>query len=552
MTERHIRLLKWSLLGWTYGLGVIQCLVGPTGENFACVGLVVISATVIVFSIVRLPIVRAFPFSVLQIMMFWFSSQGLALGATLLDGNPLVENLLVPTEVFSLTTLMTLTLLVAHWSYRKFGQGARGFVSQKINSQLGLYKVPSKSQIFVIAMVGLVGMAATRLAGGDAEQGGGFVAKVLQGLMVFAFAPFASPLLDAMKRRPQRLLMRDLIPPGIYLPFLVAICLAANTRSPMILAMATLPLATGVLLATGALRVGFVRPTGWVAAAAIVLVAFIPLSNLMLGMQLARTGRGALTGSEMVSKSLNLASQSELIRDQMDQIDVARARFGWDEFYVNNPLMGRFMTTKFHDLGLHFSQGYGEIERDKLAWFLGIRLVAIWPAPVVNLLPFDFKKSALSIVSTGDYMYSLATPSGLGGFKTGSLIASGFALWSWLYFPIVGVTASAIFLLSDSLALTPKRFSEMAGRTRTLVMPVAFVGLLGIFGLANTFQGEGYDLLVNFLGRGHWQLILLYAGLMFLLKPFDLRQPSRLASESSVRRKGIRRLPPRPSNILSP
>jgi len=515
MTPKQTSVLRRILLALLGVFGLLQWVIFSDQAIFWPVSIVLATGSVVIMTMVRANVLRNYPISTIQVIGFWIASQGLALGATLVEGNPLVTNLKQPVWTFGASGLMAISLVLAHRFYRtSLPQRLRSGVTKRICMPLGVFRPPAPAQLWMIGLFGLLCLAAARVAGGGSPNlggeggGGGALYKLVHGLSVFSAAPFIIPFISAIRREDRRLVFKEFIPLIFFFVFIAVIGVAANTRlvvlAPIIVAVFT----ALFLVASGQLPLRAFKSRVWIAGGIVAIFLFGTATDFALAMQKARERRTTLSPAQMLALSAEIYSSPEMMEQFRTGALMGRHATLWDESYTSSLFVNRFITTKYHDLGLDLDARFNATDRDALGGFNKARIVAIFPAPLVNALPFGLRKSSLAMVSNGDFMFFLATGSGLGTFRTGSMVAQTFAMWQWLAYPIIAITAIFVFALSDSLV----RRVTVNSSDLLIVSPVV---LVNAFMFYNLFQGEGYDALLNFLFRGFWQTTLLYALLIW-------------------------------------
>jgi hypothetical protein len=526
MTESQAKKCRMGLVALVIVLAIAQVILHPSASNLISVLIVFAFSIVVIFSMVRANIFKNYPISSLQILVFWLATELLAIVGTLFDGMALVDRLDHPEKTFLLISITGVALIVAHWIYRGSAfQLFRRTLTVRFVGKIGIFRTPTGLQLWMIAGVGMVAMFLIRIAAhGQSDEGapgGGALAKFLQGLIVFAYVPYVIPFLAGMQRSPQRLVLKDFFMPGIWFLLTAGVSIAANMRGAMVLPIITIIFVVILLIVTGQLSLSAIDFKVWIIGGIVGLLVMTSLADLALAMQAARSQRGKLSPEQMVQLSLSIYADRDLLSKFKEGEEAERHLAVWDEVYVNNPFLARFLTTKYDDLCLGLEEKFDPVSRDKLREFNWVRIMSIYPAPLVNLLPLGYHKSGLGIVSCGDFMFFLTTGSGLGGFRTGSFIAEGLGMWGMWFFPILAIIAILVFILSDSLILTPQMQTRLRPGMGLLTVP--FVAMLNIYPFCNMFQTEGIDAFLNFLLRGYWQIILLYALLAFVTKPFAAR-----------------------------
>ena len=123
----------------------------------------------------------------------------------------------------------------------------------------------------------------------------------------------------------------------------------------------------------------------------------------------------------------------------------------WNENYVSNIFMSRFVATKFIDNTLAIAGKYRPVDVDELRRMTIAKVVATLPEPLYNQFSVGYPKSYIMSYSMGDLMYYLSTGRLISGFKAGSLIGHGVATIGY-FFPLFIIGFSfPMFVFFDSL-----------------------------------------------------------------------------------------------------
>jgi len=193
------------------------------------------------------------------------------------------------------------------------------------------------------------------------------------------------------------------------------------------------------------------RRVGQVAGAfALLGVLAIPAGQLATAMVVARDARGQATGAEMVAKTFRYAMDPQALAAERE-FAARQVQARYDEHYFVNPLIGRFVETKFHDNAFFFAVTLTAADRDALANTTVRWLWAILPQPALDALGVGIDKGDLWF-SMGDYLAHLAQGGPLGGFRTGSALAQGLALMGVGFFVLYAALCLLMYTLLDLLA----------------------------------------------------------------------------------------------------
>jgi hypothetical protein len=358
----------------------------------------------------------------------------------------------------------------------------------------GLYRTPDAGVLWVMGVMGLVSFSLY----GDK----GVVGKISDAFQFLTWAPFLIPLYwhelgDSYcnaKRTAPFLIMYALI-----------ICLlgvAVNARGIMFLGVVTIGLSYLLLSLRSRAPVTVNRGT-LLKLGALIAVGFAlagPMSDLATAMAIARAHRGKVSTLEMMESTFD-AWRSPYLIARYRAMDKAALTTAYDETYIANPVIARFVETKFHDNALHFA-GLLSTE-DSKARLRHVTVASLWavlPSPILKALRVPPDKDQLNF-SMGDYILYLSRGLPLGGRKAGSVFAEGITLAGPLFPFVYAGLCLAIFMLMSLLTVKP--ISAIASMSALARMQA--------WGLFNDgIVGESIASLFTFIARQCFQMMLVY------------------------------------------
>jgi hypothetical protein len=177
------------------------------------------------------------------------------------------------------------------------------------------------------------------------------------------------------------------------------------------------------------------------------------MSDLATSMVIARAGRGKVSTMAMINTTLHVWRQpGRIAAFRVEQAAASRYRV-YDEHYIENPLLGRLVETKFYDTAFHFSQTL--TSQSAKARLRRISIDFIWaslPRPVLQFLGIGVDKDNLNF-SMGDYLAYLSRGVPLGGRITGNLFAQGIPLFGPLFPFLYAFICLALYALMDLLTI---------------------------------------------------------------------------------------------------
>jgi hypothetical protein len=494
MTVR--RTIMCLLIGATLLAVPAQFLIDPTVENVACACIVAASSLSVLLYIAWSRALEVQPLSTFAVLGLCTTTQ---LGAVLVQTvawTAVSKSLYSPLYTFATLALYQGIALLTHAAYCFFSASrpARPGFFRGILGWAGVYRIPSCGTLWLMGCVGLVSFFFSR------QEGNLF--KFVMAFNFLAWTPFLIPFYVREIGAKYCNAKRNRWYLGAYILVVGMLGMALNARGIMFVGILTVGLlyllagmrSQAVVTGRSLVRIG--------ALAAVLLVLSGPLSDLTTSMAIARQWRGKVSAVEMIKTTYSILRRPALIKAVKAEA-AARARYSaYDEHYIENPVLGRFVTTKYHDNMLHFaglidSADAKSILRDITVKFLWSAL----PGPALDFFGVGGAKDVLN-ASMGDYLAYLGRGTRLGAHIVGSIFAHGIALFGPLFPFIYAAICFVLFGLMDLLTIR-----SAAG--------VASVSALGMLEIWNYFAGGlSYDALsgpFEFIIRNFWQTAFIYA-----------------------------------------
>jgi hypothetical protein len=394
------------------------------------------------------------PISSWIVIIFCLANLTGPLIAKTIEFEAVTYNLQVPITTFTYSFLGQLAVIGGHWLYcqLRFLTKTRVFISKRILTPLLHFKSPTLNQLWLMGFIGFAA-GAISVGAGESEQAQSVVARVLALFVPFSYAPFLIPFQFLFSDRPtasgkgNRWVV-------VYFFAVVLLALAQNTRGGFMLPVATAGLCWLLGFFANRLPASYRQPRkiAMVVIGAIVLTPLV--TGLVLAVALARNIRGSASPLEVIQ--LTLASYGRNDLESLRNPDSV-ANWGYSELYVHNPLLSRFVNTKFHDNGFAEARQFGVSENEAFDEFEWTRLLATLPSPLMTEFGLNIDKESLDKRSGGDYMYYLAERNGIYGNKTGSILATGVVMLGDFFLPVFGLGVMSIFVLSDAFCIIRRR-----------------------------------------------------------------------------------------------
>jgi hypothetical protein len=315
--------------------------------------------------------------------------------------------------------------------------------------------------------------------------------------------------------------------------YALVVCLlgiAFNARGVMFLGVITVALiylfvglrSSAVVSRTTLIRIG--------ALAVLALAISAPVADLATAMEIARAGRAKTPAVKMIENTFYIWRRPYALKRYRESKEAA-TRTAYDEKYIANPLLGRFVETKFHDNSLHFA-GLLITQADKarLSDITTQTLWAVLPTPLLDMFGIKVNKEKL-MFSTGDYIVYLSRGVPLGGRRTGSMIAEGITLLGGPLFALVYAgMCCVIFVIMDFLTARP----EVGAAS---LSPVAMMQMWPLFLYGITAESLG--VMFTFYARDVFQMTLVYC-LVLAIAKLLLPRRGGVSGESALLEGGMR------------
>ncbi|MEP7100167.1 MAG: hypothetical protein ABI781_06640 [Burkholderiales bacterium] len=426
----------------------------------------------------------AHPISALILLLYTITATAGALMVKSLEASALADRLQVPVTTYAVLLGAQIALLVADQLYLRvaaFGT-LRGIIARRALQPLGLMRWPTDLQFWLL---GAIGCASVLMTGTDFESDASFGlasagAKLIRAFGFLKFAPFLIPFRDALSGIPSRTRL-PLLPLALYFVALVGISFATNSRSTFADAVPTIGICLLTATALGRFDIRRVAPTKLLAFALVALIAASLLSRVSLAMVVVRDYRHNADVGMLVRMTAEALFNSEWLAAAKAKMDTAVTVGNYSEDYVDSRFLARFILTKFHDNILYYFSLMGPDQIASYKGFMLERIAATLPDPLLRPLGISVNKQDL-IVSNGDYIIYIVDGWGLGGFKTGSMIAEVFGVFG-AAFPLVIVGAGLmLFVVHDAFAARSP-FGRLALAPLMILLVWNLVGTTAAFGL---------------------------------------------------------------------
>lgn len=431
------------------------------------------------------------PLSSFAIFGFCVTSQLGALLAQSASWVAVSDNLRQPFITFSLLAMYQFVALSAHALYRMVTSTSSyklGLVRNAFQF-LGVYTTPSVVNLWFIGGIGVFSLLLS------------YVSPVAQGLSFLAWAPFLIPIYSQQIGSMYCNAKKNYLFLVFFTALIALMAMAFNARGMMLAGLATVLLlfllvgmrSAKVVTASMLLKFGMVSLLG--------LALSWPASNMVTAMVIARKDKFKVPITQMVTKTIDNFLDPEKLADYNKEVVVKDLRSSYDETYIANPMIARFVITKFHDNAIYFGgkisdKGSAEVWKVSEDFFLGTL-----PQPWLDELKIDVDKDKLYF-SMGDLLVNLAVGSPLGGEKTGSIFGQGEVMFG-NFFPVIYFFMCLILFIAIDI---------FSSRTAAGITTLSVIGMLNVW--PNFLFGITADSLHHLFSgvvRGVVQSVILYA-----------------------------------------
>ncbi len=242
---------------------------------------------------------------------------------------------------------------------------------------------------------------------------------------------------------------------AVYTIVLLIVSVAKNSRGELFMGVASVAIAYMYAIATGIPEIK--RPSGkQVAVCAILLLtAAGPVADLALSMVITRAQREDVSALSLVQSTFDVYHDKDQLNNAKQLMSAMTS--DWDERYVDNLFLARLANLKFTDNSIELSKELDSQQTSQIRQDEWDRFLSALPTPMLVGLGLNVDKNLATGGSGGDFLYATAirseTP--IGGYRTGSILGMGYALFGWYYILALIPIAALTFAMAD--ALTSKR-----------------------------------------------------------------------------------------------
>ncbi|WP_457767532.1 hypothetical protein [Cyanobium sp. ULC082] len=433
---------------------VVQCFLASTSTDILCSLLAATGSYLLLYDCFREIRFLRFPLSTLVLIGFAVTLQLGPLLFTAMEGNSITNILQVPYTTFSHSLVVSAVCILAHWIYRNSAilYQLKAAV-QHIMLRLYIFKPLHSSEVIWMGALGTFALAVSSWFNNQVTNT--IVLKFIVGFDFLSIIP-ASFLLCRLLGMNDRLERNKFVQPLlIYLGFqalIVVTSVGRGARGPFLVPIVCLIIGFAFEWLYGLIRI---RLSIFISLALVLLLALPTVTDLATAIVMARFLRGDIPAQELLAVTLELMKDRETLRQYTigKTLKLSEDR---NDTYVSNLFLARFVNARYPDISLTFSQRITPQAGLQMARIQFLRVVSIFPGPVLDLFGLAKLKDLALSGSMGDFLMSLANTGSIymvGGFFAGHFFGTGMAGFGYGYLIILLLGLLLVFPLLDSHAL---------------------------------------------------------------------------------------------------
>jgi hypothetical protein len=376
--------------------------------------------------------------------------------------------------------------------------------------KLGFFNPPTDAQIWLMGFIGLAATFYTYLYQPIGWSVTGAASdKAVQSLLPFTYAPFCLPF-KRLYGSPTPPTARLLLPIIGFTLLLFLVSIGRNSRGGFMIGFSSVGFAYILGLLLSVYQAKFFTLRNAIIALGAYWLFTGPIADIGTGMVLVREQRHDISYAELITSTLEAASDKAAIEHYRALNSADESGTNWDENYLNNIFLARFCNIKYNDLSLGRALKYPEHDTRMLTYSINYILAEL-PQPALDALNLtSIDKQTLKGGSVGDYLYYLTDgpPYVIGWYLTGHFAGTSMATFGWWYLLLLGIGMLPIYLLFDKLFL---RYYDASPMAASLPFRFSLCGILildTIFRFLSVF--EHVIIIPIALVRPLPQLLLLY------------------------------------------
>lgn len=505
---RNIFICLWSFIV------ISQCLLWPSIESLVGAVIVFFGGNLGIFYCLRRNILLEFPVSALVFLGFLSYYFLLPPLVTIVEWKALTNNLLEPVLVFFNAFLCLLSLILAHFLYRNCLalNIPKILIRDFLYKPLGFFNTPSNLQLMLIGFLGMAAMGYRVFVLGSSTYGE--LGKFIQGFIPLVYVPYCIFIKELIGSE-DKVGVKWFWIIIIYTVVLVLFSLGGNSRSAFLIGVMSITLAYIYANVVGLIKKKIISVKKIIICVLVLFSFSGPLTDIAISMVIVRGQRVDISAMDLLSETLNIYQDKEAIR--IAKILMAEENSsGWDEVYIDNLFFSRLSNLKFTDNSIVLSKNLDLSQVENIRSIEWLRIISLLPSPVISMFGMPVDKDFVTSGSGGDFLYATATGDKevIGGFRTGSIIGSGYALFGWFYPIVFGFICIVSFSVMDAQVKIIRETSTDGDITIIPVFNCLTIATLfsWFFYLTSAATGvESMSELAGYILRGWLQNFVIYS-----------------------------------------
>ncbi|MFC4233180.1 hypothetical protein ACFOW1_14865 [Parasediminibacterium paludis] len=417
---------------------------------------------------------------------------------TLLDGHTLVYSLNRPVETYFHRFIYGLLISFAFFVYRNRTKNSIKEIFSRISDRHKLNILLPKNLVWGLGLISLFLFFFKGILPLPLE-----LYKFLDGFGILLYSPFIL-ILPIYKTDNRKLRNRTLL---IYFAVMVILSFLTNSRQAIVNPVASVAAGWLILLITGDVILNSRLIQRGLIGGVVGLFLIGSFSDLSTAILIQRANRDNNTVEEKITATFNTFLDKKAIDEYLKEQSVSTSLVvntnEWQENYMRNPFLIRFVQIKFDDNLFMRLGGYDDLAKNKLRQATYDKILATFPTPVLKLFGSTIDKDYVNSFSIADLMTVLSGDGFLGGFLTGSITAASYAIFGWNYVFVLFFIYLLLFYIYGGFASHSLGYNNKEERISTLA-------LVFCFSLFSNFSLDGITNLIPVILRGVWQSMLIY------------------------------------------
>ncbi|WP_121197877.1 hypothetical protein [Mucilaginibacter gracilis] len=418
---------------------------------------------------------------------------------TTLEGHPLIYTLLIPVDVFFHRLLFGLALLAAQLlASSRFSLPIKMGMS-KIGTYAKSRVLIPPSGLWVLGFIGVSAIMINHFVGLPS-----ILAKFIDGFNFLTVSPFLILL------RPYNSIVKwKEIWLKILLYFLLQVVIAFinNSRAGFVLPIAILAAGWLMQMLMGLVFIDNKLLRRGVIAGILGLGLLGQFADLSTAIIMERGQRATRSADEQLAATLSRFTDKKSLEDFRSELGEANEGISaanvWQENYVNNPFLARFIQIKFDDNCLYRTSSFGDYQIDQLRNVTINKLYALLPDPLLKALSIKIDKKFINSFSIADFIVDLSTgQESNNSFLTASIPIHSFTLFYWLYPVVLAIVYFLVFTMIQGL-FSIFGYTTMYGGISTLSLLYAYFLFVYI-------TIDSLTMVLSFMLRNFWQDLIIY------------------------------------------